>query len=43
MTNRIVARTNATASSYLSGLALVDGSIYAADTVQGRLVRLRLP
>jgi hypothetical protein len=39
-TNRIVARTNATAASYLSGLVLVGGSIYAADTVQGQLVRV---
>jgi streptogramin lyase len=42
-TNRVVARTNATATSYLSGLALAGGSIYAADTVQGRLARLALP
>ena len=39
-TNRIVSRRTATSTSYLSGLALVGESIYAADTVQGRLVRL---
>jgi streptogramin lyase len=39
-TDRIVARATATGTAYLSGLALAGGSIYAADTVQGRLVRL---
>jgi hypothetical protein len=33
----------ATSSSYLSGLAVRNGRIYAADTVLGRLVRLPLP
>jgi hypothetical protein len=42
-TGRIVARTNATASSYLSGWALAGRSLYAADTVQGRLARLAVP
>jgi hypothetical protein len=27
----------------LSGLSLLGGTIYAADTVQGRLVRLAVP
>jgi DNA-binding beta-propeller fold protein YncE len=33
----------ATSSSYLSGLAVRNGKIFAADTVLGRLVRLSLP
>jgi streptogramin lyase len=41
--NRIVGRATATGASFLSGLALSGGFIYAADTVQGRFVRLTRP
>lgn len=42
-TNKIVASTAATQTAYLSGFAVVGGTIFAADTVQGRLVRLPIP
>ena len=42
-TNRLVASTTATQTAYLSGYAIVAGALFAADTVQGRLVRLPIP
>jgi hypothetical protein len=42
-TNTLGPATRAVARSYLSGLAVRGGSVFAADTVLGRLVRLPLP
>ena len=41
--SKVVATVTATRTVYLSGLSLLGGTIYAADTVQGRLVRLAVP
>jgi sugar lactone lactonase YvrE len=40
---KVVARTAATGTAYLSGFSTAAGTIFAADTVQGRLVRLAVP
>lgn len=39
----VVAAVTATRTVYLSGMSLLGGTIYAADTVQGRLVRFAVP
>jgi len=40
---KVLATVNAAGTVYLSGLAILGRTIFAADTVQGRLVRLAVP
>jgi streptogramin lyase len=40
---KVLATVKAAGTAYLSGLAILGRTIYAADTVQGRLVRLAVP
>ncbi|HST15477.1 MAG TPA: hypothetical protein VLJ44_11570 [Gaiellaceae bacterium] len=41
--SKVVAAVTATRTAYLSGMSLIGGTIYAADTVQGRLLRFAVP